>query len=122
VDRDGYYIMSIICVSLGAILLMGFILPTVKRLQCEFIACRMGTRLMISSTDECLEGEDTKLDPRATLLKKMHTHQSPHLILPHDANTRRLILSGSVNTTAYRMPQLFFTLFPFCHITYEGWS
>jgi len=33
VTRDGYYIMSVGCVLLGAALLVGFILPTVKRLQ-----------------------------------------------------------------------------------------
>lgn len=33
VERDGYYIMSAGCVVLGAALLIGFILPTVKRLQ-----------------------------------------------------------------------------------------
>lgn len=35
VERDGYYIMSAFCVILGGMLLTGFILPTVKRLQCE---------------------------------------------------------------------------------------
>ncbi len=37
VQRDGYYIMSIACVLLGVSLLGSFILPTVKRLQCEFL-------------------------------------------------------------------------------------
>ncbi|OCF44069.1 hypothetical protein I317_02022 [Kwoniella heveanensis CBS 569] len=31
--RDGYYIMSTVCVALGAVLLISFILPTVKRLS-----------------------------------------------------------------------------------------
>lgn len=35
VEQDGYYIMSAVCVILGGLLLTGFILPTVKRLQCE---------------------------------------------------------------------------------------
>ncbi|RXK40477.1 acetyl-CoA transporter [Tremella mesenterica] len=33
VYRDGYYIMSVICVSLGAAVFVGFILPTVRRLE-----------------------------------------------------------------------------------------
>ncbi|WWD16354.1 hypothetical protein CI109_100780 [Kwoniella shandongensis] len=33
VQRDGYYIMSILCVSLGAGLLIMFILPTIRRLS-----------------------------------------------------------------------------------------
>ena len=33
VDRDGYYVMSAICVSLAAVAFVGFILPTVRRLQ-----------------------------------------------------------------------------------------
>lgn len=37
VQRDGYYIMSGACVILAVALLCGFILPTVKRLQCEFL-------------------------------------------------------------------------------------
>lgn len=37
VERDGYYIMSAFCVILGGMLLMSFILPTVKRLQCGSI-------------------------------------------------------------------------------------
>lgn len=36
VHQDGYYIMSAVCVAVGVVLLMGFILPTVRRLQCEF--------------------------------------------------------------------------------------
>lgn len=36
VQRDGYYIMSGACVILAVGLLIGFILPTVRRLQCEF--------------------------------------------------------------------------------------
>ena len=35
ITRDGYYIMSFICVTLGATLLVLYILPTVKRLQSE---------------------------------------------------------------------------------------
>lgn len=35
VRRDGYYIMTAVCVSLSAVLLVTFILPTIKRLQCE---------------------------------------------------------------------------------------
>nr|XP_018266935.1 uncharacterized protein I303_00915 [Kwoniella dejecticola CBS 10117]OBR89093.1 hypothetical protein I303_00915 [Kwoniella dejecticola CBS 10117] len=31
--RDGYYIMSMVCVTLGAMILIGFVLPTVKRLS-----------------------------------------------------------------------------------------
>ncbi|OCF73566.1 hypothetical protein I204_05409 [Kwoniella mangroviensis CBS 8886] len=33
VVRDGYYIMSMVCVTLGAMILIGFVLPTVKRLS-----------------------------------------------------------------------------------------
>lgn len=33
IERDGYYIMSSICVGLGVILLVTFILPTAKMLQ-----------------------------------------------------------------------------------------
>ncbi|WVW82044.1 hypothetical protein I302_104049 [Kwoniella bestiolae CBS 10118] len=33
VVQDGYYIMSMVCVTLGAMILVGFVLPTVKRLS-----------------------------------------------------------------------------------------
>lgn len=36
IQRDGYYIMSVVCVALGAFSLIYYILPTVKRLQGEF--------------------------------------------------------------------------------------
>lgn len=59
-ERDGYYIMSVFCVTLGAMLLIGFILPTVKRLQCKFSSATMfQNKLTSSPTDECLEGQDT---------------------------------------------------------------
>jgi PAT family acetyl-CoA transporter-like MFS transporter 1 len=35
-QRDGYYPMSMICVGLGAALLVTFIIPTTRKLQCEF--------------------------------------------------------------------------------------
>ena len=34
-ERDGYYITSSICIALGAILLIGFVAPTAKKLQGE---------------------------------------------------------------------------------------
>ena len=37
ITRDGYYIMSFICVGVGAVLLVKYILPTVKRLQGEHL-------------------------------------------------------------------------------------
>jgi hypothetical protein len=48
---------------LGAMLLMGFILPTVKRLQCES-SSRPGSEAETdgSPADERLEGQDTQLD------------------------------------------------------------
>ncbi|WRT63922.1 uncharacterized protein IL334_000849 [Kwoniella shivajii] len=33
VVRDGYYIMSMVCVTLGAAILIGFVLPTIKKLS-----------------------------------------------------------------------------------------
>lgn len=54
--------MSVFCVTLGAMLLMGFILPTVKRLQCEYPGTRTWKQADISSADERLEGQDTQLD------------------------------------------------------------
>jgi len=54
--------MSVFCVTLGAMLLMGFILPTVKRLQCEFLGSGTDMGADVSSADECLEGQDTQLD------------------------------------------------------------
>ena len=38
IERDGYYYMSALCVVIGAALLVGFVLPTVRRLQCELDA------------------------------------------------------------------------------------
>lgn len=35
IDRDGYYLMSAACVLAGGLLLVGFILPNVKRLGGE---------------------------------------------------------------------------------------
>jgi hypothetical protein len=43
--------MSVFCVTLGAMLLMGFILPTVKRLQCESLGF-----------DKQIGADDTQLD------------------------------------------------------------
>jgi hypothetical protein len=55
--------MSVFCVTLGAMLLMGFILPTVKRLQCESTAKpELGAQADDSSADERLESQDTQLD------------------------------------------------------------
>jgi hypothetical protein len=42
VTQDGYYIMSAACVALGAAVLVGFVLPTVRRLQCEFWSFSVG--------------------------------------------------------------------------------
>jgi len=55
--------MSVFCVTLGAMLLMGFILPTVKRLQCES-SSRPGLEAVAddSSADERLESQDTQLE------------------------------------------------------------
>lgn len=36
VGRDGYYVVSILCVITGALLLVGYIRPTVRKLQCAF--------------------------------------------------------------------------------------
>ena len=35
-ERDGYYTVSLLCVILGALLLVGYIRPTVRKLQGEF--------------------------------------------------------------------------------------
>lgn len=35
-DRDGYYSVSLICVGIGAILLVTYIIPTARRLQGTF--------------------------------------------------------------------------------------
>ena len=37
IQRDGYYIMSFVCVVVGAALLVTYILPTVRKLQCKFL-------------------------------------------------------------------------------------
>jgi len=54
--------MSVVCVTMGAMLLMGFILPTVKRLQCESLDLNIRTGADDSSANERLEGQDTQLD------------------------------------------------------------
>jgi hypothetical protein len=54
--------MSVFCVTLGAMLLMGFILPTVKRLQCESLGFDKQIGADDSPADERLEGQDTQLD------------------------------------------------------------
>ncbi|CDZ96556.1 Acetyl-CoA transporter [Phaffia rhodozyma] len=33
IERDGYYVVSALCVSLGAILLVGYVIPTARKLQ-----------------------------------------------------------------------------------------
>lgn len=38
VQQDGYYIMSAVCVAAGGAILLWFVLPTVRRLQCEYRA------------------------------------------------------------------------------------
>lgn len=35
-DRDGYYITTMICIALGAALLIGFVQPTARKLQSEW--------------------------------------------------------------------------------------
>ena len=62
-QRDGYFIMSIACVVLGASLLVGFILPTVKRLQCESnphtsFQPKAYADAVESFANVCLAGED----------------------------------------------------------------
>lgn len=62
VIRDGYYIMSAAGVLLSVGLLVGFILPTVKRLQGELQEWMMEGMLIYSSiTDERVESQDPKL-------------------------------------------------------------
>lgn len=41
-ERDGYYAMSMICIAVGVILLVTFVLPTTRRLQSE---CKAETLL-----------------------------------------------------------------------------
>ena len=65
-QRDGYFIMSIACVVLGASLLVGFILPTVKRLQCESnphtsFQPKAYADAVESFANVCLAGEDPAL-------------------------------------------------------------
>ena len=43
-------------------LLMGFILPTVKRLQCELLDCHTQIGADDSSANERLEGQNTQLE------------------------------------------------------------
>ena len=37
IEQDGYYVVSIICVILGALTLFGFVKPHVKNLQSKFV-------------------------------------------------------------------------------------
>ena len=63
VRRDGYYIMSAVCVTLSAALLVTFILPTIRRLQCgsghclvSFLVNTVGHRKVTrEKRDEILE-------------------------------------------------------------------
>jgi hypothetical protein len=50
VKRDGYYIMTAACVTLSSILLVWFILPTIKRLQCEFGICSLYTDVKLTAS------------------------------------------------------------------------
>jgi hypothetical protein len=65
IQRDGYYIMNVVCVALGAFSLIYYILPTVKRLQGEYryiyVIVRTGTDVSLSFTHERVEGQDTEL-------------------------------------------------------------
>ena len=38
VERDGYYVMSAICLGAGFLLLVFFMIPTARRLQCAFLS------------------------------------------------------------------------------------
>lgn len=62
-QRDGYYPMSMICVGLGAILLVTFIIPTTRKLQCELLA---EVALMDSAPNVCLASQDSKLEDGVT--------------------------------------------------------
>jgi hypothetical protein len=62
VVRDGYYLMSVACVMLGAGLLAVFILPTVRRLQCKSDLKGKGSWANErSAADERVEGQDPAL-------------------------------------------------------------
>lgn len=38
-ERDGYYYVSAICIAFGVLFLVGYIMPTARRLECESIEC-----------------------------------------------------------------------------------
>lgn len=45
-ERDGYYIVSALCVTIGAILLVTYVTPTAKRLQGTFSLALCGTYIV----------------------------------------------------------------------------
>lgn len=43
VERDGYYVMSAICLGAGFLLLVFFMIPTARRLQCAFTSLSLSS-------------------------------------------------------------------------------
>lgn len=96
-QRDGYYIMSAVCVTLGAGLLVVFILPMIRRLAGEslafpsaplfsgfppppfFLLAADGDEAdsewdwVISTANVCMASQDSKLENTKTALKTDQT-------------------------------------------------
>lgn len=95
-QRDGYYIMSAVCVTLGAGLLVVFILPMIRRLAGEslalppplffpdspppfFLLAADGDEAdsewdwVVSTANVCMASQDSKLENTKTALKTDQT-------------------------------------------------
>lgn len=98
-QRDGYYIMSAVCVTLGAGLLVVFILPMIRRLAGESLALPSAPLFsgfppppplffllaadgdeadsewdwVVSTANVCMASQDSKLENTKTALKTYQT-------------------------------------------------
>ncbi|KIR25773.1 acetyl-CoA transporter [Cryptococcus deuterogattii LA55] len=71
-QRDGYYIMSAVCVTLGAGLLVVFILPMIRRLA-DGDEADSEWDWVFSTANVCMASQDSKLENTKTSLKTYQT-------------------------------------------------
>lgn len=60
-ERDGYYMVSALCMTFGVVLLVTFIIPNARKLQgwCTiFSSCSNADDVLRSSSDICMAGEN----------------------------------------------------------------
>ena len=79
IERDGYYWISGVCVTFGLIFLVGFIIPTARKLQCgcyyEIVMTARFSRFVFRASDFKMESKDVIIDlPRLSAFTLTYRH------------------------------------------------